>query len=178
MQRRTRLLALLTLCLLASSCELGQFAVSNSLCQGLFPQTCELWLIRGGPINSFGQRRGSDQTLLCVLVLCPGVEPHGSSGIHDDGIFSSRYSSTWSTDSGDVSFSFTWNRQSDTMSVLGFHFRRSAGNALLVRRDSKGVWSAQQLSNISSDADSAKALKEMQQQIPDDPLIASLNMPQ
>jgi hypothetical protein len=117
----------------------------------------------------------ADRPLLYVVELWPGVSVHTpNSSSQSMGNFVSSQSGWWSTDSGSVSFSYSWNRIFDSVSIAGHRFDRGAGNTFVVRHDSEGHLSVRQLSDISGAANASEALQQIKRQMPHDDYVASL----
>lgn len=118
---------------------------------------------------------GGEENLLYVLVVCPGIEGGSTGGGSNIGRFTSEYWDKWSTSAGEISLAYSWNRVTDTVHIAGREFDRGHGNAFVVRRDpATGAWSANQLPSIGPQLSPPDALRQIQSQLSDDPVISSL----
>jgi hypothetical protein len=133
-----------------------------------------LALQRGRPFGS----SGSDENLLYIVMICPGLKAHPPLGSSQEMVtFTSSQHCWWSTNSGKIEFSYTWNRLFDSVRIVGFNFDRAAGNAFVARREIGGQWSVQQLAHVSGAVDVSEALRQIQRQIPQDRYVAGLSLP-
>jgi len=116
------------------------------------------------------------QDLMYVLVVCPGVEAHGSSS----GIKMEQYLTilnySWNTGSSGISVQVQWNRDSDIVSIGDKSFARDKGNVFVVRREAGGKIAGQQLSSLGMHAAFPEVLRHAQQELTNDQLIASLKL--
>jgi hypothetical protein len=114
---------------------------------------------------------------LDIVMLCPGTATRlPSSYSQSDGMFVSARYYQWSTDLGEIGVFYRWNRASDKVNIAGSTFARKAGNAFVARRAPDGRWLVQQLSSISPSATASDALRQIQQQLPEDEFVASLSI--
>lgn len=116
----------------------------------------------------------AQRLFVCVVALCPGFRG-GLRGSSDSFRGHSATSSwTWQTNVGDVSLSMSWDRRADTVEIGGARYSRAAGNTFLARYEHPGHWTVQQLASIPLPRTPTSALEQIQQQLPNDPLVSSL----
>lgn len=172
---RMRLIPLMTAAITLCSCgmQLGKYTVSSAGFHLLQPEFGVIAIDRGTPFGS----SSPDQNLLCIVLLCPGAKTHSPNDSSSaDVMFTSSRTYNWSTDSGELSFSYRWDRRSDTVEIGGSRFSRSSGDTFIAHCDGHGSWRIQQLSDISAGVDASGALREIQKKLPDDPFVASLSI--
>jgi hypothetical protein len=171
---RLRFITVAAVAATLSSCgvQLGKFTSSGGFA-GLEPEFGILAYERGSPWGS----SGPDKNLLYIVVICPGVKVHPPSGSAQQiGRFTSSQRCWWSTDSGQIEFSYSWNRVFDSVRILGFGFDRAAGNAFVARRTSNGRWAVEQLAYVSTDLTLSEALRQIQRQLPQDRSVGGLTL--
>jgi hypothetical protein len=153
--------------------QVGRYTCQRSGYDLLKPDFGIISMDRGNP---FGHS-GTPYNLLCVVMLCPGLKPKppGDSSRSDGMIISTRYFK-WSTNAGNIVFTYYWNRLSDKVTIAGSTFSRLEGNSFLARRTGDGEWSVQQLKAVAGDATSAEALVQLQRQLPDNKLLLSFSV--
>jgi hypothetical protein len=173
--RVSRILVVIALC--AAGCggaQEGKYANSSNREAAVIPHVGLVLIARGAALRS-SALVGPEVNLLYVLVVCPGLQGESAGARSNVGRFTSEYSHTWSTSAGDVSFSFSWDRVTDTVHIARGEYARARGNAFVVRRDAAtALWSAQQRSNIGSQVNLSEALRQIQSQLSGDPVITSL----
>jgi hypothetical protein len=171
-----RLHILIVLAMAISGCgvQFGKYQGSGGYFDLLSPDFGILAIDRGSPWGS----SEPEHNLLYIVMLCPGVKVHPPLGSSQStGRFTSSQYCWWSTDSGQLTFSYSWNRVFDSVRVVGFTFDRASGNAFIARRSADGLWSVKQLSNVSEALDSSEALNQIKQQMAQDRYIAALSLP-
>jgi len=67
-----------------------------------------------------------------------------------------------------------WDRRADTVELAGTRYSRAAGNTFVARYEHPEHWVVQQLASIPLPRTPTSALEQIQQQLPDDPLVSSL----
>ncbi|SRR6266498_5036836 len=112
----------------------------------------------------------------CVLVVLPGRRGGLSSSKDEDVGRSTHSTYTFRTDTGQISFEYSWERYNDIVDIAGGRYSRAAGNLFVARYQPTGQWTVQQLGTIRHVGAPTDALEEIQRQLPDDPLIASLSI--
>jgi hypothetical protein len=118
----------------------------------------------------------NDQHLLYILVIAPDIQEHGSSSGSDYGKYVTTLSHTWTTEKGELSVSFSWDRQTDTVTIGKQKFIRTNGDVFVARINTNGEVSRQQLANISPHPNCQMVLQYIQQQLPNDKLISSIQL--
>ena len=118
----------------------------------------------------------NEQHLLYILIVAPGVQEHGSSSRSDYGKYVTTLSHIWNTEKGTLTVSIPWNRQTDTAMIGKQEFVREKGNVFVVRVNANGEISGQQLASLGSHIRYQDVLKYIQQQLPNDELIASVKL--
>jgi hypothetical protein len=118
----------------------------------------------------------AQRLFVCVVAVCPGLR---------GGLRASRDSSrgrlitsswTWQTNVGDVSLGLSWDQRADSVELAGRRHSRAAGNTFVARYEHIGHWSVQQLASIPMPRAPTDALEQIQRQLPDDQVIASLSI--
>jgi hypothetical protein len=167
-------LLLITLALILCSCglQLGKYTVSGSGFNVLEPGFGIIAMVHGRPFAA----STPDQTLLCIIALCPDLKtgPGGDSS-SSAWTFTSSARYSWPTQSGKLTFGYSWNRATDKVEIADSHFSRAAGNVYVARCDGGGGWRVQQLSAVTA-LDAREALREIQQKLPEDRYIAQLSI--
>ncbi len=167
--------AILFLCIASCGVQRGKYSNSSHQAYALVPHPGLIEIVRGAGLAAGFSVVGREENLLYVVVVCPGIRGGLSASRNNFGKFSSDYSYTWSTDAGEISANFLWDRQSDTVHIAGVDYHRDAGNTLVLRREpGTGRWSARQLSSIGPQLNAIQALQQVQSQLPNDATITSL----
>lgn len=112
----------------------------------------------------------------CVLVVLPGLRGGLSSSKDEDVGRSTQSSYTFRTDVGPVSFEYSWDRHDDVVHMAGARYSRVAGNLFVARYQPTGHWTVQQVGTIRRIGAPTDALEEIQRQLPQDSLVASLSI--
>lgn len=118
----------------------------------------------------------NEQHLLYILTITPFVQEHGSSGDSDFGRYITTLSQAWNTEKGAQTVSISWNRQTDTVTIGKQEFIREKGNVFIVRLNTNGEISGQQLADLGPHVRYQDVLKYIQQQLPNDELISSVKL--
>jgi hypothetical protein len=118
----------------------------------------------------------NDEQLLYILIITPAIQAHGSSSGSDYGKYVTTLSHTWMTEKGILNVSISWDRQTDTVTIGKQKFIRSNGDVFVARVNANGEISGQQLANISPHPNCQMVLHYIQQQLPNDKLIASTQL--
>ena len=150
----------------------GLFSTSGESAQALLPHPGCIDIVSGRALTEAGT---SDQDLLYLVIVLPGLKARGSGSTSDYGRYVTTLTFRWETDTGSVSVPVRWDRQRDTVSVSNQTFVRSKGNVLVVRRESDGALTAKQVGSLAH-ANGAAVLDHLRQQLPSDELIASLQL--
>jgi hypothetical protein len=119
---------------------------------------------------------GDEQDLLYILIVHPTVQAHSSSSSSDNGRYITTLNQSWETEKGTISVKVQWDRQSDIVSIGKDGFAREKGNVFVVRPDASGEMAAQQLASLGAHAGFQEVLQNIQGQLPNDGLIASLKL--
>jgi hypothetical protein len=152
----------------------GQFSSMGSSMTPLEPTPGVLGIVSGYALAADGRHAGDKQTLLYLLVVCPGIDPRDNGISENDGPYTTTLKYSWGTE---ISVSIPWDRRADTVSIGGRAFDRSKGNVLVIRRGSDGKFTGQQLKSL--DAKGRHLLCEtvllhIREQLPGDAVVASL----
>jgi hypothetical protein len=170
-----RTLAAIALC--AATCggaQEGKYANSGNREAAVLPGVGLILIARGAALRDSAVV-GREENLLYVLAVCPGLEGGSTGGGSNVGRVTSEYWYRWSTSAGEISLAFSWNRVTDTVHIADREYDRGRGNTFVVRRDAAtGAWSAHQLSSIGPQLGPPDALRQIQSQLSDDPVISSL----
>lgn len=118
----------------------------------------------------------NDQPLLYVLIISSASQANGSGGGSDYGKYVTTLSHTWKTDKGILRVSISWDRQADVVAIGTQKFNRSNGNVFVVHLDTNGEISGQQLPSIDSHSNCQKVLQYIQEKLPSDKLISSIQL--
>ena len=118
----------------------------------------------------------NEQHLLYVLIITPCVQEHGSSGHRDFGKYVTTLNHAWNTEKGTFAVSIPWNRQTDTVTIGKQEFIREKGNVFVVRLSAGGEISGQQFASLGPHIRYPEVLQYIQQQLPNDELIASVKL--
>ena len=162
------------LLILLAGCDVqrGLFSTSGERSQALLPHPGCIDVVSGQPLTGGDT---SDQNLLYLVIVLPGLKARGSGSSSDYGTYVTTLTFHWETDTGSVSVPVHWDRQRDTVSVSKQTFVRSKGNVLVVRREADGALTAKQMGSLVH-ADGPAVLAHLRQQLPNDELIASLQL--
>jgi hypothetical protein len=115
----------------------------------------------------------NEQHLLYMLILTRSNQEHGANSSSDFGKYVTAINHTWNTENGQLTTSIHWDRQADTVLVGAQEFIRAKGNVFVVRVDTNGVASGQQLGNLGAHSNCQEVLSYIQQQLPGDVVISS-----
>lgn len=169
--RKCAQFALLVL-LVGCGVQRGLFSTSGERSHALLPHPGLIDIVSGHALRGDDT---SDQNLLYLVMVLPGLKARGSGSSGDYGTYVTTLKFHWETDSGSVSVLVRWNRQRDTVSVSNQTFVRSKGNVLLVRREADGALIAKQIGSLAL-GNGYTVLDYLRQQLPTDELIASLQL--
>ena len=135
------------LAMVLSSCvQLGKYSSVGSYSVLLRPEFGIISVDQG--TRAF---RSSDpvENLLAVIFLSPGVHAHPpTGGSATYGPFATTHWFYWTFGDERVTFDYRWNRLSDRVTIMGQHFDRTRGNGFVVRRNTGGSWSVEQMSDL------------------------------
>src|SRR5437870_5551162 len=169
--RRFAQFALLVL-LVGCGVQRGLFSTSGERSQALSPYPGCIDVVSGQALSGADT---SDQNLLFLVIVLPGIKARGAGSSSDYGTYVTTLTFHWETDTGSVSVPVRWDRQRDTVSVSNQTFVRSKGNVLVVRREADGALTAKQMGSLVH-ANGNAVLDHLRQQLPNDELIASLKL--
>jgi hypothetical protein len=150
----------------------GLFSTSGEHSQALLPHPGCIDIVSGQALSGDDT---SDQNLLYLVIVLPGLKARGSGSSSDYGKYVTTLTFHWETEAGSVSVPVQWDRQRDTVLVSHQTFVRCRGNVLVVRREADGALTARQMDSLSHVNGSA-VLQHLRQQLPNDELIASLRL--
>jgi hypothetical protein len=171
-------LAIIFLC--SAGCggsQCGKYANTNNHSHAVLPELGIIQVARGAELAQGCRVAGEEENLLYVLIVCPGLGGESTGSRRNVGLLTSVFTYLFSTTRGEISVSFTWDRQADMVHIAGVNYERANGNAFILRRDpATGHFSAQQLSNIDRQLNATEALRQMQAQLAADPVITSLRI--
>lgn len=162
-------------CLAGCGIQLGKYSSSGSFFDPLKPDFGIISIDRGTPALRSSEK---SQNLLAVILWCPGLEtgpPSGSS--QTNGTFVTTRKFWWTTGSGSVDFTYSWNRVSDKVTIAGRQFDRTNGNGFVVLRKFSGRWSVRQVSDIPPWDDARGVLRAFQRKLPRSDFVADLSIP-
>ena len=169
--RKCAQFALLVL-MVGCGAQRGLFSTSGEHSQALLPHPGCIDIVSGQALSGDDT---SDQNLLYLVIVLPGLKARGSGSSSDYGKYVTTLTFHWETDTGSVSVPVQWDRQRDTVSVSNQTFVRSKGNVLVVRREADGALTAKQMGSLAH-ANGSAVLQHLRQQLPNDELIASLRL--
>lgn len=152
----------------------GRFATTGDESKALVSPVGGIEIVSGyetAPAKSTGAI--NEQHLLYVLILTRSYHEQGSSGSSDFGKYVTTINQQWNTENGRLTTSIHWDRQADTVLVGAQQFIRTKGNVFLVRIDTNGVVSGQQLGNLGAHSNFQEVLGYIQRQLPDDVALSS-----
>lgn len=118
----------------------------------------------------------NDEHLLYILIVTPAVHEHGSDSGSDYDKYVTTLSHTWNTERGSFSVSIFWDRQTDVVTIGSQQFNRSNGDVFVVHLDTHGSVSGQQLPNIASHSNCRNVLRYIQEKLPNDKLVSSIQL--
>jgi hypothetical protein len=115
----------------------------------------------------------NEQHLLYLLFLTRSYQQHGANSSNDFGKYITTINHTWGTENGQLTTSIHWDRQADTVMLGTQEFIRAKGNVFVVRIDTNGVASGEQLGSLGAHSDCQEVLSYIQHQLPGDTVISS-----
>lgn len=118
----------------------------------------------------------NDQHLLYILNITPAIQSQGSSGNNTYDKYVTTLNHSWKTEKNTFNVSISWDRQADMVTIGTQQFNRSNGNVFVVRLATNGEISGQQLPSIDSHSNSLKLLQYIQEKLPSDKLINSIQL--
>jgi hypothetical protein len=154
----------------------GLFTTSGEHSQALSPDVGCIDIVSGSALKPRSGDDTSDQNLLYLVIVLPGLKARGSGSSSDYGKYGTTLTFHWETETGRTSVPVQWDRQRDTVSVSNQTFVRSKGNVFVVRWEAAGALRAKQVASIGPHADCSAVLDHLRQQLPNDELIASLQL--
>jgi len=164
----------LALLVLMAGCgvQRGLFCTTGGQSQALSPIPGCIDIVSGRALSGADT---SDQNLLYLVIVLPGLQTRGSGSSSDYGTYVTTLLFHWETGTGSVSIPVQWDRQRDTVSVSNQTFVRSKGNVFVVRREADGALTATQAGSLAH-GNAPMVLRHLREQSPQDELIASLRL--
>lgn len=174
--KRLSVTAYLLIALSFSGCgvQFGKYASSGSYYDIIKPDFGIISIDRGTTAFTSSNK---NRNLMAVILWCPGVEtrpPTGSS--QTNGVFLTERRFWWTTNAGRIDFSYTWNRLTDKVTIVGKRFDRAMGNGFVVGCDSTKQWSVRQVCEIPSEESARGVLQSIQHKLPKDDFVARLSV--
>lgn len=154
----------------------GKFAVSGSKSHALASHAGSLTILRGHALTTDYQPTGDDTELLCWLVVCPGLLANGSGSESNEGTYRSVHKETWFAASHDVTIELAWDRRNDDIEIHSKRYKRSDGNTFVIIRDADGGVSSWQIKGVEGNADHARVMRHIREQLPDNELVATVKL--
>lgn len=154
----------------------GLSTTSGEHSQALSPDVGCIDIVSGSALKRRSGADASEQNLLYLVIVLPGLKARGSGSSGDYGTYVTTLTFHWETETGSASVPVQWDRQRDTVSVSKQTFVRSKGNVFLVRREASGALTAKQVASLGPHANCSAVLHHLRQQLPNDELIASLQL--
>ena len=173
---RASLFSVVVAALVISGCSRPKFIAPSGGGVELATPNGFLWTIPGNPVLEDG-KLGTKQNLLYILVVCPDLaaSERGTETRYGEGINS--YIARWGTSGGSVAVAVDWDKRTDTVTVGGKTFKRSAGSVFVVKRNRAGRLSPTQLPSPAADVSYPEALRYIQRQMSNDTIITGIRLP-
>jgi hypothetical protein len=175
--RLGRTLTAIALC--AAGCggaQEGKYANSGNREVAVLPGVGSILIARGAALRD-SAIVGPEENLLYVLVVCPGLEGGSTGGRSNVGRFTSEYWRRWSTSAGEISLALAGTASRIQCTLLAGSM--IAGMAMLswfavMQRQAPGLHI--RCRGIGPQLTPADALRQIQSQLSDDPVISSLGI--
>jgi len=127
---------LLAFCVAGCGAQGGRFVTTGCQSNAITPNSGCIDIIAGYETKQTNAEAGySEQNLLYVIFITAAFQDHGSSSSDDYGKYVTTLVRAWTTDTGTLSASVLWNRQTDVITVGGREFDRTKGNVFIVKID-------------------------------------------
>jgi hypothetical protein len=170
------LLSVMALGIVGCDVQRGRFSTSGDSSEAFLSHLGCIEIVSGSGSKPFNTVDSDEQNLLYLLIVCPGVQVHGSGSSSDYGEYITTLNHSWDTEAGTISVKVCWDRQSDTVSIGKDEFARDKGNVFVVQFDAGGKMAAQQLASLGPHVGFQEALQNIQRQLSNDGLITSLKL--
>src|ERR1039458_8674742 len=171
------LLLVIAFGLIGCGAQRGRFLTTGSQEAPLSPETGSIDIVDGYSTKAFKGTNAVPRHLLYVVIVCPGVQELGMSSGADYGEYITTLDHRWSTKTGVVAASVSWDRRTDTVEIGKQKFSRDKGNVFIVRCEPNKEVVGQQLTSLVPNAGFHQVLDHVRQQLPNDEFIGSLKLP-
>jgi len=155
--------------------QLGRFVTSGEESQALATPVGCVDIVVGHERKSTDE---SDQNLLYLLIVTPGLRELGSGSSSDNAEYVTTLKDNWNTEKGSFAVAVSWDRKRDVVTIGSREFQRRAGNVFIVRSNPNGAVSGEQLPSLGTRTDASGLLQYVQQQRPNDKSISSIVLSQ